>query len=135
MKRFAAHYLFLPDVGFMKQYVVEITVGGAVRSIVPLKEEVESVEWFPGVIVLLPEADLEIEINNGMVVKNISMFISNISILLKKHPNVLEQNSLCFTEALDRYKKREIALFPFLLYPFDFTSMQLVAGTQHRLLR
>lgn len=121
MKRFAAHYLFLPDVGFMKQHVVEITVEGAVRSIFPLKEEVESVEWFPGVIVLLPETDLEIEIN--------------ISILLKKHPNVLEQTSQCFSEVLDGYKKREIALFPFLFYPFDFTSMQLVAGTQHRLLR
>lgn len=135
MKRFAAHYLFLPDAGFMKQHVVEITAEGTVRSIFPLKEEVESVEWFPGVIVLLAETDLEIDINNGTVLKNIPMFISNISILLKKHPHVLEQTSQCFSEVLDGYKKRKIALFPFLFYPFDFTSMQLVAGTQHRLLR
>lgn len=135
MKRFAAHYLFLPNAGFMKQHVVEITAEGAVRSIFPLKEEVESVEWFPGVIVLLPETDLEIEINAGTVLANIPTFISNISILFGKHPNVLEQTSQCFWEALDKYKKREIALFPFLFYPFDFTSMQLVAGTQHRLLR
>ena len=27
------------------------------------------------------------------------------------------------------------ALFPYLFYPFDFTSMQPVAGTRHRLLR
>ncbi len=54
MKRFASHYLFMTDVGFIKQQVVEITDEGVVRDTFPLTEEIESVEWMPGVIVLLP---------------------------------------------------------------------------------
>lgn len=53
MKRFASHYLLIPDVGFVKQQVVEINDEGTVRSIFSLTEEIESVEWMPGVIVLL----------------------------------------------------------------------------------
>ena len=64
MKRFASHYLFMPDVGFIKQQVVEITDEGVVRDTFPLTEEIESVEWMPGVIVLLPADQLE-EIKNG----------------------------------------------------------------------
>ena len=55
MKRFAAHYLLLPDVGFIRQQVVEIADEGYVRDVFPLTEEIESVEWMPGLIALLPE--------------------------------------------------------------------------------
>ena len=47
MKRFASHYLFMPDVGFIKQQVVEITDEGVVRDTFPLTEEIESGEWMP----------------------------------------------------------------------------------------
>lgn len=49
MKRFASHYLLIPTVGYMKQQVVEITDEGVVRGVFPLTEEIESVEWMPGV--------------------------------------------------------------------------------------
>ena len=49
MKRFAAHYLFVPGSGFLKQYAIEIE-GGYICYIFPFSEEIESVEWFPGVI-------------------------------------------------------------------------------------
>ena len=55
MKRFAAHYLLLPDVGFIRQQVVEITDEGLCTGCFPLTEEIESVEWMPGLIALLPE--------------------------------------------------------------------------------
>ena len=55
MKRFAAHYLLLPDVGFIRQQVVEIADEGYARDIFPLTEEIESVEWMPGLIALLPD--------------------------------------------------------------------------------
>lgn len=42
MKRFAAHYLLLPDVGFIRQQVVEIADEGYVRDVFPLTEEIES---------------------------------------------------------------------------------------------
>ena len=42
MKRFAAHYLLLPEVGFIRQQVVEIADDGRVRYIFPLTEEIES---------------------------------------------------------------------------------------------
>ena len=128
MKRFASHYLFMPDVGFIKQQVVEITDEGVVRDTFPLTEEIESVEWMPGVIVLLP-ADQLVEIKNtGMILKNIPVFQINPS-------NILNQSSRCFEESLKELKEKGEVLFPVLFYPFDFISMQPVDGTRHRLLR
>lgn len=128
MKRFASHYLFMPDVGFIKQQVVEITDEGVVRDTFPLTEEIESVEWMPGVIVLLPADQLEEIKNTGMILKNIPVFQINL-------PSVSNQSSQCFNEYLQEAEKKGEALFPYLFYPFDFTSMQPVAGTRHRLLR
>lgn len=54
MKRFASHYLFVPGRGFLKQHVVEVE-GGVVRRFFPLTEEIESVEWRPGMIELFKE--------------------------------------------------------------------------------
>ena len=128
MKRFASHYLFMPDVGFIKQQVVEITDEGVVRDTFPLTEEIESVEWMPGVIVLLSESQMEEIKNTGMILKNIPVFQINPS-------NILNQSSRCFEESLKELKEKGEVLFPVLFYPFDFTSMQPVDGTRHRLLR
>ena len=128
MKRFASHYLFMPDVGFIKQQVVEITDEGVVRDTFPLTEEIESVEWRPGVIVLLPADQLEEIKNTGMILKNIPVFQINPS-------NILNQSSRCFEESLKELKEKGEVLFPVLFYPFDFISMQPVDGTRHRLLR
>ena len=128
MKRFASHYLFMPDVGFIKQQVVEITDEGVVRDTFPLTEEIESVEWMPGVIVLLPADQLEEIKNTGMILKNITVFQINPS-------NILNQSSRCFEESLKELKEKGEVLFPVLFYPFDFISMQPVDGTRHRLLR
>ena len=128
MKRFASHYLFMPDVGFIKQQVVEITDEGVVRDTFPLTEEIESVEWMPGVIVLLPADQLEEIKNTGMILKNIPVFQINPS-------NILNQSSRSFEESLKELKEKGEVLFPVLFYPFDFISMQPVDGTRHRLLR
>ncbi|MCE8732969.1 hypothetical protein [Bacteroides thetaiotaomicron] len=125
MKRFAAHYLLLPDVGFIRQQVVEIADEGYVRDVFPLTEEIESVEWMPGLIALLPVNEI----------KNTEMFSKNISVFQFNFPIVSDQTSQCFKEALAVSEKRGEVLFPYLFYPFDFTSMQPVAGTRHRLLR
>ena len=125
MKRFAAHYLLLPDVGFIRQQVVEIADEGYVRDVFPLTEEIESVEWMPGLIALLPVNEI----------KNTEMFSKNISVFQFNFPIVSDQTSQCFKEAIAASAKRGEVLFPYLFYPFDFTSMQPVAGTRHRLLR
>lgn len=127
MKRFASHYLLIPAVGYMKQQVVEITDEGVVRGVFPLTEEIESVEWMPGVIVLLSESQME-EIKHWDDFKNIPVFQINL-------PSVSNQSSQCFNEYLQEAEKKGEALFPYLFYPFDFTSMQPVDGTRHRLLR
>lgn len=80
MKRFASHYLYVPDTGFLKQHVIEVEEEHVVNFF-HLTEEIESVEWMPGVIELVPE---------------------------------------------------EGRLRAYLLYPFDFKTMQPVAGTQRR---
>lgn len=128
MKRFASHYLLIPTVGYMKQQVVEITDEGVVRGVFPLTEEIESVEWMPGVIVLLSESQVEKIKNTGMILKNIPVFQINPS-------NILNQSSRCFEESLKELKEKGEVLFPVLFYPFDFISMQPVDGTRHRLLR
>ena len=128
MKRFASHYLLIPAVGYMKQQVVEITDEGVVRGVFPLTEEIESVEWMPGVIVLLSESQVEKIKNTGMILKNIPVFQFNL-------PVVSDQTSSCSKEFLAVSEERGEVLFPYLFYPFDFTSMQPVAGTRHRLLR
>ena len=56
MKRFASHYLYVPDTGFLKQQVVEME-GEYVVRFFPLTEEIESVEWLPGVIELTQVKD------------------------------------------------------------------------------
>ena len=128
MKRFASHYLLIPAVGYMKQQVVEITDEGVVRGVFPLTEEIESVEWMPGVIVLLSESQMEEIKNTGMILKNIPVFQSNL-------PIVSNQSSQYSSELLNASKRRGEALLPYLFYPFDFISMQPVDGTRHRLLR
>ena len=128
MKRFASHYLLIPAVGYMKQQVVEITDEGVVRGVFPLTEEIESVEWMPGVIVLLSESQMEEIRNTGMVVKNIPVFQQNLPVLIAA-------SSCTLNDFLDTSRKNGEVLFPYLFYPFDFTSMRPVDGTRHRLLR
>ncbi|WP_289621930.1 hypothetical protein [Bacteroides congonensis] len=128
MKRFASHYLLIPDVGFMKQQVVEINDEGIAQGIFPLTEEIESVEWMPGVIVLLSARQMEEIKNTGMILKNIPVFQSNL-------PIVSNQSSQYSSELLNASKRRGEALLPYLFYPFDFISMLPVDGTRHRLLR
>ena len=88
MKRFAAHYLLLPDVGFIRQQVVEIADEGYVRDVFPLTEEIESVEWMPGLIALLPENKIK---NTEMFSKNISVFQFNLPIVSGQLSHVLKR--------------------------------------------
>ncbi len=125
MKRFASHYLYLSGVGLLKQQVIEITNAGWVSDIFPLTEEIESVEWMPGLIILLPENDKK---NIEMILKNISMFNDN-------SPIVLSESSQYLKKYLSDLEKSETAMFPYLLYPFDFTLMKPVDGTRHKLLQ
>ena len=115
MKRYASHYLYIPNIGFLKQQVVELNEGRVIR-LFPLTEEIESVEWMPGVIVLSTEQDID----KNREELNVS---GKRSTLLHSIPSEVE------TELL------RSGLVPYLLYPFDFISMQPVAGTRHRQLR
>lgn len=123
MKRFASHYLLIPDVGFIKQQVVEINDEGVVQSIFPLTEEIESVEWMPGVIVLLSANQYY---NSGTDYTEFSCF---------KPCNPCNPCLNNLNKYLHEMGKKGDALFPCLFYPFDFISMRPVAGTRHRLLR
>ena len=102
MKRFAAHYLWSQQTGLQKQYVVEISEGFALKTF-PLTEEIESVEWHPGLIVLSPEREISLETLK----------------LMMQLPQISDEPQ---------------PLYAHLFYPFGFTLMQPVAGTQHRLL-
>lgn len=126
MKRFASHYLLIPDVGFIKQQVVEVNAEGIVQGIFPLTEEIESVEWMPGVIVLL-SADQYTALGTDY---------TDFMVLFHFKPDNPHDSCLnSLNEYLHVMERKGEALFPYLFYPFDFTSMQPVDGTRHRLLR
>lgn len=136
MKRFAAHYLFLPNAGFIKHCGIELSATGGVKRIFPLAEEVESVEWHPGVIVLISRKDAEyMKINNAMFEKNIALFITNHPNAFKKLWDDCEDKLNEISNSLSAVKNDIDTLIPYLLYPFDFTSMQLVAETRHKQLQ
>ena len=114
IKRFASHFIFLPGYGYLKQSVVGVE-DGRVVSVFPLTEEIEGVEWFPGVIVLLNNEE---DISEGY-----SGIFQKSSEVLEELPEVFCQET--FPSGISAY----------LFYPFDFTTMQPVGGTQHRPLR
>ena len=114
IKRFASHFIFLPGYGYLTQYVVGVEEGRVV-SVFPLTEEIEGVEWFPGVIVLLNNEEDISEGSSGIFQKS--------SEVLEELPEVFCQET--FPSGISAY----------LFYPFDFTTMQPVGGTQHRPLR
>ena len=119
MKRFAAHYLFLPNCSFLKQYGIEISMEGTVTEVFPLLEEIEAIEWFPGVIALLPEIEIDLP----------EIYTSIFKI------NTWNINNLCDDFKNQHIDYRHTPLYPYLFYPFDFTSMPPVAETRHRQLR
>lgn len=108
MIRYAAHYVYLPDYGFLKQHVVEM-LDGHVTALFSLTSEVENTEWQPGVIVLTAS---EHEVDASLF---------RVKRLLEEVPSDVK-------DKLSQW-------IPVLLFPFDFTGMKPVAGTQRRRLR
>jgi hypothetical protein len=104
MKRFAAHYIYLPTLGFFRQHVVEIATDGTITRIFPLTEELSSTEWHPGVIALLesplPTTPVSLRIPAG-------------------------------TPCFDSFEASNLVLtrrIPVLFFPFDFIEMQTEDG-------
>lgn len=112
MKRYASHYLFLPGHGYLKQFSVE-TEDGRIARIYPLSGEAEDTEWLPGVIVLFGS-----DMQNGTTLLE-SCF----------------DTTLPLSSVPESVEGRLASFIPYLLFPFDFTTMQPVAGTRHRQLR
>ncbi|MCI7069577.1 MAG: hypothetical protein MR982_01120 [Bacteroides pyogenes] len=143
MKHFASHYLYLPGTGFLKQQVITVSDEGFVEAIAPLTHEVESVEWIPGVIALFSTEQLEaLKKNTAGFEKNTAGFEKKAAGFEKKaagfahnHQDGCEQSSRHFQATIKALKEESIFLYPCVFYPFDFTSMQPVAGTRHKLLR
>lgn len=108
MIRYAAHYVYLPDYGFLKQHVVEM-LDGHVTALFPLTSEIENTEWQPGVIVLTAS---EHEVNASLF---------RVKTLLEEVPSDVK-------DKLSQW-------IPVLLFPFDFTEMEPAAGTRRRRLR
>lgn len=105
MIRYASHYLFLPGHGFLRRYVVQMC-DGRVEALFPLPDEIENTEWQPGVIAL---------VECGADVADVSFAVKD----------VLAEVPAAVLARLPR-------LMPVLLFPFDFTRMEPVAGTRHR---
>jgi len=110
MKRFASHYLLLPGYGLLKQYVVEIEGGCAVRAF-SLSEESERVQWMPGVSLLLPKKEGE------SLHKQPILLLDTICSMLHCNNQLTEIP----IDILTDFTSRKLSLYR--LYPFDFTAM------------
>lgn len=115
IKKYAAHYVFIPRYGYLKQYAVEVKEGQVI-SIFPLAEEIEDVEWFPGVIALLSANE------GGVSETNYDLFNQSGTILNQLPPTFCNEQ---FPSGLT----------PFLFYPFNFTLMLPADGTRRRRLQ
>ncbi|KAA6350561.1 hypothetical protein EZS27_002044 [termite gut metagenome] len=110
IKRYASHYLLLPEYGFLKQCAVEMKKGRGVLCIFLLSEEMENVEWYPGII-LLTEKE---EDRNGII----RLFQIRYN-LLNEIPGAFQTKSC-------------IERIAYLLYPFDFDRMTIIGTTEIR---
>jgi len=136
MKRFASHYIWLPDRGYFKQYAVEIDCSGIAVRLFPLTEEIESAEWLPGVIALLSDEEaVELNVCYAEKIKNTGMAAKNIPVFHRINQMNSTQATLYSEPDTRSVILKNKCRYPYLFYPFDFTSMQPVAGTRHRLLR
>lgn len=104
MKRYAAHYLYLPRYGYLKGHALEITAEGSCR-LFPLPGEVEDVVWMPGVIALLPSQE---EPCFGTAPR------------IDALPAAMQEGVL------------PARTTPYYYYPFDFTAMRPFDGTRRR---
>lgn len=119
MKRYASHFLFLPGHGFLERYVVEMEAGVVVR-LFPLAEEIESTEWLPGVIALLPPEEI----------------LSGEASPEQERDRLLFDGCRHILNTLPAGMEEELPnRVPYLYYPFDFTTMQPVAGTRRKRLQ
>jgi hypothetical protein len=101
IKRYASHYLLLPDYGFLKQCAVEMKGREALRIFL-LPEEMENVEWYPGIILLLEKE----EDRNGIV----QLFQARYHFLNEIPGSCIGRKA-------------------YLLYPFDFDRMMTTGAT------
>ena len=107
MKRFASHYIYLPNQGFLKQYVIEICEGH-ITNLFRLTEEAENIQWMPGgVIVLMPERMqiCEISFDKPILSGSVSLDVQMLS-----------------------------ARIPYFFYPFNFVKMKPIHETRYTLL-
>lgn len=128
MKRFASHYLFLAGKGFLKHAYIEVC-NGYVTSLRLLTEEIESAEWLPGAILILPfqEQTDPFRSVNCSDVNSLHFTPEQLTLHARFINTRLEGDFIALPE-----EENHIALY----FPhFDFTAMQPVAGTPHRLLR
>ncbi|KAA6349741.1 hypothetical protein EZS27_002854 [termite gut metagenome] len=107
IKRYASHYLLLPEYGFLKQHAIEIR-GECVVRVFPFSGEPEDMAWYPGVILLSGEKADKTQITH------LFQFPYN---LLSELPGIFQTNV-------------PIQRVVYLLYPFDFDKMTVSEVTE-----
>ena len=112
MNRYAAHYVLWPGTAFFKQCAVAVE-NGRVRHVFGVSQELESIEWHPGVIVLMAGKE------DGLLGAGDMWHVPEAVLT----PELAEKASVSFSQ------KRVQA---WLFYPFNFTSMRPVGGTRRR---
>lgn len=121
MKRFASHYLYIPAYGFLKQYIIETDEDGQVSSVFPMTEEIESVSWMPGVIMLLSEKQMS---EQGLEQKNFNFYRNFFDPLFPGEK--LREIPAAFLDCYCHYAEA------IQIFPFDFTLMQPALNAKYK---
>ncbi len=106
-RRYASHLICIPPYGYLARWAVELR-DGRVERVFPCREEPEDTRWMPGIILLTDAGGEEWHTH--------------------LRPERLE--SVPGEVARKLHTLRAVHL-----YPFDFTAMKPVAGTQRTQLR
>ena len=113
VRRYAAHFVYIAGVGFVRRQVVEVA-GGRVSCVGLLEGEPENTEWIPnGIIALLPPA-----MGDGW-----------------RDAFAGEDACPVWPVLPDGWSRNDFfSLQPCSLIPFDLIALKPVAGTRHKLL-
>lgn len=100
MKKFASHYLYIPNHGYLKMHGIEVS-HGRVERIFPVTGESENTVWLPGVIALEGEGTEARPFNIPTIIDAIPLDLQAYS-----------------------------GLSPYWYSPFDLTALRPVDGTR-----
>ena|GEM_PF-864821 len=102
MKRFAAHYIFIPSHQFQKLYCVELDENNCLQNIFPLEKETANTSFFNGILIFSKqELSAEIFLKTLKDEAQKHSDFSVFELLKKQNLSEIKKNDFVFVYHLD----------------------------------